>query len=219
MKHILENSKKIALLLLCFLSFSVVAMDVEPVVEEPQELQEVPAQAEQKEAAATGKKPRGQRRGYKIRCRGRRCWIKGKKGATVPPQIKKVADNLEKTEAAKSDKPATFKFVCDKKKCGVKRKGLRRGKGKIRCKGGYCRIKGKGRGKWSARRKQRLESYRKRLEATKKGKQTGPATYKLNCDGEKCDVKQKTAGKKWGGRRRGRHGRGRRRGYGRARTA
>ena len=218
MKYILENSKKITLVLLCFLSFSIGAMDVEPVVEEPQELQEVPAEVQKKEAAARGKTQRKRRRGYKIRCRDGACRVKGGKSTAVPPQVKKVADTLEKTEAAKAKEPATFVYKCDKKKCGVKRKGLRRGKGKIRSKNGRYWIKGRGRGKWSARKKQQLEAYRKRLEATKKGKQVPPTTYKMKCDDEKCDIKQKVTGKKWGGRRR--HGRrGRARGYWRARTA
>lgn len=223
MKLILESSKKIVLALLCCFSFSLVAMEVEPEGEEvnilPVENEQEAVQKEQKEAEATGKtRARGQRRGYKIRCRGGKCWLKGRKGGAIPPKIQDVANKLEKTEAAKAKEAATFKFVCDKNKCGIKRKGLRRGKGKIRCKGGYCRIKGKGRGRWGMRRKQQFESYRKRLEATKKGKQAAPATYKLNCDGQKCDIKQKAAGKKWGGRRRqGR--RGRRMGYRRGRTA
>jgi hypothetical protein len=210
MKHILENSKKMALLLLCFLSFSIGAM-------EPEEPQETPAQeVQKKEAAAQVRTRRRQRRGYKIRCRYGVCRVKGGKRSAVPPQVKKVATSLEKTEAAKAKEPATFVYKCDKYKCGIKRKGLRRGKGKIRYRNGRYRIKGQRRGKWSARKKQQLEAYRKRLEATKKGKQAGPATYKLKCNDEKCDTKEKVPGKKWGGRHRGRHGR---RGYGRRRTA
>lgn len=201
-KNALEKIQKIVFSLLCCISFSLSAMEGGPVVQPG-----APAQPE-------GAQKIG-RRGYKIRCRNGICKLKGRKKYTeIPAKIEELITKLQEAEIAKSPERSVFKFICDEGKCDIKRKGLGRKRGKIRCKNGRCKIKGKRRLK-AGRKAQMLEAYRKRLEATQAGKGGAAVTYKLKCSRDKCDIKRKVAGKKWG---RGHHGRryGRRHG-GRAR--
>lgn len=201
-KNIFRYLQKFLLVFLFIISFSISASDVPPPL--PPREPETPVQEiiEQK-------------KGFKIRCKAGKCRLKGlrRRGRIAPAKINELLRKIEDTDVAKTNEPSIFKINCNKSKCAMKRKGLRRGRGKIRCKDGFCKIKGRKRLNPNSPRTRRLEAYLKRLQEIQKGKTTAPTTYKVKCVGDRCQMKRKVAGKKWGSRRHGRrrHHGGRRR--------
>ncbi len=88
-----------------------------------------------KEKCAMKRKGLGRKRS-KIRCKGGRCKIKGRrghhKGGRRAQMMEAYRKRLEATQAGKAGEPVTYKVKCEGEKCGMKRKvpGKKWGRGR-----------------------------------------------------------------------------------------